>query len=125
MRSRSKLDKEKDKIMVLDWIDMFKRKEKGEKIFSFSFFLKYEPFSVVICIFGIIFTFFGIIAVNTQNYLDMMMFIIFGTILYLSGLILMISFITVVNRKLITVIFKDEVDKFYNKYFEEEVENAK
>jgi len=54
LKLRGRLNKEEDKLMLLEFIDIGRKRRRGEKVSSlvWSFYLKYTPLSLILLISG-------------------------------------------------------------------------
>jgi len=128
LKLRGRLNKEEDKLMLLEFIDIGRRRRRGEKVYSlvWNFYLKYTPLSLILLISG-----YGLLIINLLEsiFIDVT-FLYFITsvslafILCIGGLISFVGFHVNLNRKAIFILLEDKVNKFYDGV-NKEVKNGK
>jgi len=126
---RRRLSKEEDKLMLLEFIDIGRKRRRGEKVSSlvWNFYLKYAPLSLILLISG-----YGLLILSLLEsiFIDVT-FLYFITsvslvfILCIGGLISFVGFHASLNMKAIFILLEEKIDKFYDDYINKEVENAK
>ena len=126
---RRRLSKEENKLMLLEFMDIGRRRRRGEKVslLTWSFYLRYAPLSLILLVGGYVML---VISLLESIFIDFT-FLYFVTSMFLvfmlctSGLITLIGFHVSLNMKAISIFLEDKIDKFYDEYIREEVENVK